>query len=220
MKEFSELHVNSRVEIEVDDFDYGGKYLSRVMEITKKEVIIMALTHKGHIVPVRPKTPVAVLFIGERAMYSFQTIVLRRFKEPIPALSLKIPTKVFRIQRREYVRLQLQLPLNYRVIKNYFEISSSADEPLTQTWLVDISGGGAKFLSDAPIEEGTYIELQLGIEEIGTLPIVGKVVRYEKRDDNLYEIGVSYDSIPSSLQDQIVSWIFEKQREFRCKGLA
>ncbi len=219
MKELKGLKINSKIEIEVDDLDYGGKYLSRVMEITKKDIRIMAPMHKGQIVPVHPKTPVTVFYIGERAIYSFQSVVLKRFKDPIPCLALKLPDKFERIQRREYVRLRIQHPLSYRLIENIFEVKSSDSEPYIETSLIDISGGGVKFLSEKVIETETCLEIKLGIEEFSKHSFIVKVIRYEKREDNLYEIGVAFESIPGPLQDQIVSWIFDKQREFRRRGL-
>ncbi|AZR73857.1 hypothetical protein BBF96_10940 [Anoxybacter fermentans] len=224
MVALSELTINTKIEIEVEDPNFEGKYFSRVMDINDKELHIMAPAVNGELIPFRLNTPIIVTYVGERALYSFKSIILRRFKEPIPGFALRLPAEVKRIQRREFVRLEINIPLYYRLIdeseKIPLESDSSGSRQYIKTYTLDISGGGVRFYSDEIMEVNSNLEIKLGLKGIEEEVIFGKIVRNQEKEEGGYEVGVAFESISSSVQDRIIGWIFDKQRELIRKGLA
>lgn len=219
MSSLDQLQINARIELEVDDPDYAGKYFSRIMDISRKEIKIMAPSVQGTVLPIPTRTRVRITFVGERALYSFNTIIVSRFNDPISGFTLKVPNKLRRIQRREFVRLEVKIQNRYRVV-NEVNLLEEDSRPYNQGYIFDISGGGVRFYSDEEIEVDSYLEMLLDIEPINTENLVGKVVRCIEREEGGYEIGVAFLELTPSTQDQIISWIFDKERELRRKGFA
>lgn len=216
MQNLPELQINTRIEIEVHDPQFSGKYFSRVMDIGEKELRIMSPAVKGVLVPLHVNTPITIYYVGDRAMYSFRTVIRQRFKDVMAGLIVDIPAKIDRIQRREYVRLEVQIHFRYRIVP---EDTQEADR-FQKSYIVDISGGGVKFYTDGPIPVDSMLEMQLAIEGIEQDIITGRVVRNRERVEGGYDIGVAFEGLAANVQDQIIGWIFNKQRDLRRKGLA
>lgn len=221
MNALPELQVNTRIEIEVEDAEYEGKYFSRVMDINRKELRIMSPAVQGVPIPLRVNTPIRISYVGERALYSFKTVIKQRFSDVLAGFVVEIPSKVERVQRRSYVRLEVQIHFRYRVLQEANILDTEVDpEAFDKSYIVDISGGGVKFYSPQPIAENSLLEMQVGIEGIEAETLLGRVVRSRERVEGGYEIGVAFEGLSASVQDQIISWIFNKQRELRRLGLA
>lgn len=221
MSTLPELQVNARIEIEVEDAEYAGKYFSRIMDINRKELRIMSPAVQGVAIPLRVNTPVRISYVGERAMYSFKTVIKQRFNDALAGFVVTIPDQVDRVQRRNYVRLEVQIHFRYRILQeeHILDIELNPEE-FSSSYIVDISGGGVRFYSDQSIPEKSLLEMQIGIEGIETEILLGRVVRSRERVEGGFEIGVAFDSLSALTQDQIISWIFNKQRELRRMGLA
>lgn len=219
MSSLDQLQVNARIEIRVDDPDYGGKYFSRIMDLNQKEIKIMAPAVQGTVLPIPIRTPIQITFIGERALYSFDTIITSRFNNPISGFTLKMPSKMQRIQRREFVRLEVKIQSRYRIV-NELNLLEENPEPFNEGYILDISGGGIRFCSDEELEVGSYLEMMLDIEPIQSEILLGRIVRCFRREEGGHEIGVAFLELTASVQDQIISWIFDKERDLRRKGFA
>lgn len=219
MSNLPELEINTRLEIEVEDADYGGKYLSRVMDVNSRELRIMSVASQGITIPLRVNTPLYITYVGERAMYGFRSIIRQRFHDVLAGYIVEMPNRVDRIQRREYVRLEVQTNFRYRIFAEPGD-PQPTPRPFEKSYIIDISGGGVRFFAEEVIAAGTILEMRLGIEGIEREIVVGKVVRCRERVEGGYEIGVSFEAVSPATQDQIISWIFDKQRELRKKGLA
>ena len=220
MSNLTDIKINLRVELFVDHLDHGASYLSRIMDLTTTEIKLMAPTLHGELVPLRTSTPIKVFYVGDRALYSFNSVVLGRFKEPIPGLTIKFPSNVERIQRREFVRLVEKIDFQFQLIEKA-DGSKLLDQPVDKGLTLDISAGGIKFLYPQSIELGTILELSIKAEELEIDNFLGRVVRSHKSlEDKGYEIGIVFESLAPYYQDMIISWIFDKQRELRRKGMA
>lgn len=79
---------------------------------------------------------------------------------------------------------------------------------------VDISGGGMSFLSDYPYEIGDILELKMVIENPAPLAlyVYGEVVNCESME-NVFKIGVKFVNIDEDVRDQIVKFVFHRQRQ-------
>lgn len=77
-----------------------------------------------------------------------------------------------------------------------------------------VSGGGLSFTSPEEYNLGDLLELRVIFDSSlsGTLYLYGEVVQKEKREGgNL--IAVSFLAIDESLRDEIIKFVFEKERE-------
>lgn len=222
MSNLTDIKINLRVELFIDDPDQEGSYLSRVMDLTTTEIKLMAPTLHGELVPLRTNTPIKVFYVGEHAQYSFRSVVTGRFKEPIPGLTIKFPHSVERIQRREFVRLTEKIDFQFQIVEKA-DGYRLLDQPVDTGSTLDISAGGMKFLYPQSVELGTVLELSIKAEELEVDNFLGRVVRSQKSLEEKvkgYEISIVFESLAPYFQDKIISWIFDKQRELRRKGMA
>lgn len=84
----------------------------------------------------------------------------------------------------------------------------------------DLSESGLKIISTTPPDTGAYLEMGLRLpnEPHRTLDILGKVLSsHALKDDQSkpakYEISISFEDVLAEDQDNIVHYIFQKQRE-------
>ncbi len=80
---------------------------------------------------------------------------------------------------------------------------------------LDLSGSGLLCSFGAPIEEGkkVKIDLTLPTSSLETITAIGHVVRCKRIGEELYHVGLQFDSIDSESQDKIMACCFEIQRQ-------
>ncbi|MFW6278809.1 MAG: flagellar brake protein [Bacillota bacterium] len=211
-----ELEINQKVELEIKTGPYRGKYQSKIADIGNDTLKIMTPTHKGEILPIRKNLFLEVFYTDDDAAYRFFTRVLGRVKEPIPLLIAEIPSEVDRIQRRNYFRLEITKDVEYCRI-------DEEGEPLEEykeTKILDISGGGIKMnIEGDNLGIGTQLKIKLEIDALENNPVKGEVVQTYDLPEGIKAAGIKFLDLEDSFRDEIVGWIFEKQREMRKKGL-
>jgi c-di-GMP-binding flagellar brake protein YcgR len=79
---------------------------------------------------------------------------------------------------------------------------------------VNISGGGISFLLPQAIVPGTILEIKLMLtrNQPVAMCIYGDVIK-SVRTDNLYVIAVHYVNMDVSIRDEIIRYVFERERE-------
>ncbi len=79
---------------------------------------------------------------------------------------------------------------------------------------VDISGGGMSFISECPYELGDFLELKMVLETPSPLALFlyGEVIYSEAIADG-YKIGVKFINIEEEVRDQIVKFVFYRERQ-------
>jgi c-di-GMP-binding flagellar brake protein YcgR len=100
----------------------------------------------------------------------------------------------------------------------------NTDFTLEDGLIVDISGGGARFLSDIPYEKHDQILFRFTLD-IDKRPreysLIGKVIKsdiLEGEDQTRYEIRVQFVHINGKDRESIIRYIFEEQRKIRKKS--
>ncbi|MDK2896281.1 MAG: hypothetical protein PWP04_401 [Candidatus Atribacteria bacterium] len=183
-------------------------YPSRIEGVNQKEVLIAAPQERGELVPVAVAEEIEVYVVGERETFYFQTRVKDRLrKDNLAFLVLELPIKVIRRQRRNFVRLDLCLPV---VVKKEGNAFSGATK--------DLSGGGMLVSFDAlpeTLEVGDTVWFSLEIETLSRIMGKARAVRKESPTEYAFQ----FTNIASSDRERIIKLIFRKQIEMRRKGL-
>jgi c-di-GMP-binding flagellar brake protein YcgR len=223
------LKINQRVEIIVHDEPYKGSYHSRVENYDNEQIVLaMPMTH-GSLVPIRSGTLVSVVFFDELAVYEFQAPVVRLQQDNIAVLKLNLPKNIQRIQRREYVRLEVSLTVSI------FVETENEGQMVLGGETADISGGGIRIilarsdftkLTEALLVEdiaGTKLKMavhlqSLSINKTEMVDFIGEIIRVGASGTSFW-LAVNFAVISEKNRDKIVSFIFRKQLELRNKGL-
>ncbi|MGY0691790.1 flagellar brake protein [Virgibacillus sp. FSP13] len=166
------------------------------------------------------KTPFTVTYIGsDQSVYSFRSEIVDKVKLNIPGLIINTPEpdKIKRIQRREYVRIDVAVDVSIHSTEDSFEAFS--------TVTADISGGGLSII----LPRGTTITEQEDVDVWFVLPMQtgdyqylyaqSEVIRVITADNSVRTVSLKFTSISTQDRQQIIRFCFEKQREARNKEL-
>ncbi len=214
------MHIGDK--IEVIKLNGLGKiqnpYFSMVQDIPiDNEVIITLPIAAGRPISLTIGQKVQVIFFRETGQFYFVAKVTHRQRtETMHLIRLKQISPIHRLQRRNFYRLKIVLPLFFRVAKNNQEHKS----PYSKGYTVDISGGGMRIITDKPLKPGMYLECRIPIKEEGEITIKGLVKRVGKEVDKEYKfnVAIQFVGISENIRDKIIYFIFEEQRKLRRKN--
>jgi len=121
-----------------------------------------------------------------------------------------------RNQLRQFVRVDVHLPLKFRIIKTENEESKKQTGKPNEGKIVDISGGGLSFLFSRPLVPGDIVSFKFQLTTAHFSGIDAKILRVsiqESKTVTCYKHHVQFINIEQKLRDKIVKYIFEKQRQ-------
>ncbi len=149
-------------------------------------------------------------FTKDKGILKIRGEVLVSRDQPILTYGIKLLGKAKKIQRRFYFRLELTRDIEITDIQNNRKIPCI---------MKDLSGGGLKCITKEVLQVRDPIEVNLDIDQT-EISILGEVVRSIKDPvEKNHELGIQFTSISDKDRNRIVSYIFQKQRELRKKGL-
>jgi hypothetical protein len=81
--------------------------------------------------------------------------------------------------------------------------------------LVNISAGGIRFASKEGYAKGGVLSIRMVLQKQRpvALHLYGEVVKSEKKGENEYDIAVKFVLIDDEVRDELVRYVFERQRE-------
>lgn len=237
--EFLKLHQKLQIVLE-ENQNISKSYLSSIMDYDNSSMLIAEPTHKSQPAVIPVGTTVEVLVIDDKCVYSFNTSVIGKQKTPA-ALWLSLPETYRRVQRREYVRVNIKLPIvvNIKGESQIFEESLHsnilAEDILQKGYFnsstIDISGGGTKIFSPIKFEQDSLINvhLRLPMKEVNT---IAKVIRSdlntkvseeeftpEEYAKFNYITALCYTDIEDADRSTIIQLCFKRQLELRQRGI-
>lgn len=119
---------------------------------------------------------------------------------------------------RRYFRLEgLDTLVEYKIVKEPFDVASY---DYKEAQLRDISAGGLSYVSMDKADLGMEIRVKLPLQN-EPLGLIGEVVRVQESDekDGAFETAIKFIAVDEAEQDKIIGFIFQKQLEFRRRGL-
>lgn len=169
-------------------------------------------------------------FYTDAGLYQCFSRVVDRYKtENKYILLLELTSNLRKFQRREYYRLSCALEMDARPLeKEELKALEQKEKylvpglPLKRSIIVDISGGGIRFVGDYSYEPGKLIccKYQLlvdGREKEYTLVAKVVAVRELEEKQGLFEHRAQYVNINTADREEIIRFIFEEERKNRKK---
>ena len=178
---------------------------------------IVAPIKEGRVVPVHRGVEMDVMFAQNGNMYTFKAETIgRRVTGNLYLLRIKPKTKIVKLQRRLYFRLECVLDVKNRFFENMDDKDSiEYRDAITK----NISGGGLCLLTDVEPKEGSFFD---GIIDIGgEINFKGKVVRVNELENQgkyRFEVGIEFTDITEQEREKVISFIFDTQRKKLKKG--
>lgn len=203
MKNFN-LKLNEIIVVKYDDVIYRCS----IQGITENSVSINVPVNNGELLMLNGGEVLDVQYCSETGnYYEFELEVIGRNNDDnIPMYNLSLPRNLRRIQRRDYVRVEVLRNIKYRRKK---------EESWREAIMLDISGGGMRI--KVPIELDIGDRLITKFESSGKLfEIEVEIKRNEKVNAGEYIYGLEFIDINEKRRDNIIEDVFfvmRRQRE-------
>lgn len=209
-------------------------YVTKLYEIVTDDTmeVLMPMEH-GKLILLSVDQEFDAVFYGQSGLYQCNVRISDRYKSNnVYILLLEITSNLRKYQRREYFRYSCVLEMGARNLeKEEIEAMQALDAqvpilekgiPLKSSVIVDISGGGLRFISNEKYEPDSLIYCTYTLISNGEkkkYDVVGKVLAVKEMDNRkgAYEHRVQYYNMNSKVREEIIKYIFEEERKSRRK---
>lgn len=180
--------------------------------------LVFSIKYRSENAPFKPALSQQLIIQYTRTGDGVYTIPVQVLEvDEISRIINVLHTNVFnRQQFRDFVRMQVDLPLQCRLLHR---TKATKNSPLgaliSNCAILDISGGGMAFVSDEELKSEDRLSLSFtlsGKKYVLKGDVIG-VVKRERRGDVRYKHHIEFKDINRADSDAIVRHIFEKQRE-------
>ena len=203
-------------------------YRSELYDIESEDIIKIAMPmEQSKIVLLPVDAEYSLCFYTTNGLYQCLARVVERYKSNnLFVLSMELETDLQKYQRREYYRLNTVLEMKSKVIEDgasgAIQQVQFIDTDLTfdNGTMVDISGGGARFISKVQYPEGALIRFVFSLFVNGLVTeykLVGKVLKstpIENKEDS-FENRIQFVNMVNDDRESIIKYIFEEERRLR-----
>lgn len=204
-------------------------YISQVQSLLSEERMEIVMPMEGTKIVLLPVDAVFDMYLTTfSGLYQCFVRIIDRYKSNnVYILAVELTSNLRRYQRREYYRFSCALEMKSRELsEDEIKVVDTVDEyltpglPLKQSVIVDISGGGLRFLSNQQYEPDSliYINYRLVIKEkVKDYNVVGKVLATKPSENRkgVYEHRVQYVNMGTDDREEIIKYIFEEERKHR-----
>lgn len=222
------------VERHLEETDSSKKkvYNSQVYDILSEDTMeILMPMEKTKLILLPVDGEFDLIIYQKNNLYQCFARVIDRYKRNnIYILVMELTSNLRRYQRREYYRFSCALKMGSRTLQEEELQALENDQPyaltpglpLKQSVIVDISGGGLRFLSTQRYEPGSMIYINYHLLKDGRnklYEVVGKVLSAKEVENRsgTFEHRVQYVDMNSQTREEIIRYIFEEERKNRRK---
>lgn len=215
LKADSVLKIGQRVELSIEGDTRA--FASRLEDI-QDSVIALAtpLDERRQQVSLEAGAKVKCKVYGGECYYMFDTVYKYKASENILLWYVTRPEDVQKIQYRGFVRVKTTQQVQISPVNE-----EGVVEPAFTTSTVDLSGGGLCFSLKRPLPIRSKVGLEIAfIPGTDLIQLMSRVIRCSEVDVNgskVYQIGVEFLAIDRSIQNKIVKFIFDLQRDSLAK---
>ncbi len=207
-------------------------HLSKVTDVVSDDRIeVLMPMDKGKLVLLPVDGEYNLCFYSTRGLFQCYGRIVDRYRSNnVYILVLDLLSNLQRLQRREYYRFSCALELKSRLfseeeleaIRRNWGLLVGTNKPLQRSVIVDISGGGLRFVANFQYEEGStiYCSYRLpGNINNTEYEMVCNVLRVQELENRpgLYEHRIQYAYIDETSREDIIHFIFEEERKIRKK---
>ncbi|MDU5109261.1 MAG: PilZ domain-containing protein [Clostridium sp.] len=209
----------------IDILFENNVYKSTIQDVKAEEFLIAVPINDGIFLTLNEGDELQqIIYDGNGNVFGYKSKVLGRYvEEEKPYYRLSLPYSITKIQRRDYVRVDIVQIINYvnekEIETELKENSKKAEvikkEKYKNAMILDLSGGGMRVKIKDPIKLNDTIVASLKYED-EEIEVKGEVIRITKAEDRSFVCGVTFVNISNSTREKIIRTVFKimrKQRE-------
>ncbi len=213
----------------IDDTEKKKVYQTQVYDILSEDRLeIYMPIEKSKLILLPVNAEYDLYFYTPSGLYQCFANVIDRYKTDNQfILLMELTSNLRKFQRREYYRLSCALEMNTRPLeKEEIEAVEKKSNylvpglPLKRSVIVDISGGGIRFVGNYAYEPDSLVCCKYNLVVDGTAKeytLVSKVLTVRELEDRkgIYEHRAQYINIDTAEREEIIRFIFEEERKNR-----
>ncbi len=205
-------------------------YQSKVYEILTDDTLEITMPmEKTKLILLPVDGEYDMIFYTDTGLYQCFARIADRYKSNnVYILRVELTSNLRKYQRREYYRFSCALEMCSRNLEE--EEQQAVEEkkpyilqpglPLKKSVIVDISGGGIRFLSTQKYESGSLLYCSYHLVKNGVskqYEVIGKVLSVKNVENRpgTYEHRVQYYNMDTATREEIIKFIFEEERRSR-----
>ncbi|MBR1771004.1 MAG: flagellar brake protein [Lachnospiraceae bacterium] len=215
-----------------DDDEKQRVYQSKVYEILSEDTLEITMPmEKTKLILLPVDGEYDMVFYGTTGLYQCFARIADRYKSNnVYILRVELTSNLRKYQRREYYRFSCALEMCSRSLEEE-EVQAVESKspymlqpglPLKRSIIVDISGGGLRFVSDQKYEPGSLVYCNYHLLKNGQnklYEVIGKVLSAQElaNKPGSFEHRVQYYNMDVTTREEIIRFIFEEERRSRQK---
>lgn len=206
-------------------------YQTQVMDVLSEDRLeVLMPIEKSKLILLPVNAEYDLYFYTPSGVFQCTAAVIDRYKaEKHYILLMELTSNLRKFQRREYYRLSCVLDMNVRPLEQEeIEAMDREDKhlvpglPLKRSVIVDISGGGIRFVGDYAYEPDSLVYCKYNLVTGGKnkeYVLVAKVLVVKELEGKpgTYEHRAQYINIDTAEREEIIRFIFEEERKHRKK---
>lgn len=120
-------------------------------------------------------------------------------------------------ERRNFVRIQKNIKVNFKVIVDRF---ANPGIPANMSHTTTLSGNGMTFMSPKPIDKGTKLEFTIDIPDGkgDGIDTSGEVLGAKKLGENEHEIIIKFLDIDTKSRDRLSAYVMREDVKEKMKA--
>ena len=227
------LELKATVQVTLPDGTEGVKTyrtsVYNILEDGKLELVMPMEQTKLVLLPVGGEYDVC--FYSHKGVYRTDVRIVDRQKvNGMYILIVELISSLHKYQRREYYRFNCIVDVMAREMTKYEEDAFArgrtyivSEQDMIKGVIVDISGGGTRFVSKHKFTEDSMILMQFDLSILGSYRsflLAAKVIysgEIENREEE-YENRVKFEYIDTMTREEIIRYIFDEERKNRKNG--
>lgn len=236
------LNIWDRVELLVGEGDEQGIYVSRIEDVNAEGIVIVKPDFVAGNKLLTANSIIYVQFLKPDALYRFSARLRQLTNGSNGQILLHSLGRMERVQRRQFVRVDMHLELKYAHLKRPPSGIITEDQKWHDSFASNVSAGGLLMKIDDEVKKGDLLLTKIGrYEEMGIPRLVAVYVCRLLVMDKVPFAGVEFvldrrlswhftnkeiEKLPpqvkkfsSNVQSHLVKYVFDQQIKERQKGL-
>ena len=224
------IDLKAVIRVKADDKEQTSKtYRSKVYDILSEDRIeILMPIEQTKLILLPVDGEYEMFFYTDNGLYECVARIIDRYKSNnVYLLVVELTTNLRKYQRRDYYRYSCVLGMDIRNLAQQEIQAVEKDKdylvpglPLKHSVIVDISGGGLRFISDYKYEKDSLIYCRYQLYIHGgdkTYEIICKILDVKELENKKgeFEHRVKYQKLDNQSREEIIQFIFEEERKSR-----
>lgn len=201
------IKIGTLVEMEVINNVYDGElFLTKIADIDEafEHLDLNLPMENRQYVIARAGEMVKVSVKKDDGIYCFKSKIHFRALESYAYIRVDFPTKLVKEQRRQFFRM----PVNLMIA-----IKKENEEKPKQAVSIDLSGGGFCLISRGDYAKDEIVSLDFELTNGLKFENLKSIVRWQvKKVEHQYEYGIEFVDLDAKVREQLISYLFELQR--------